>query len=69
MTPFVGDPEGAYSVQIAHILNLGPEIRASLLPELLPDQAAAGGRQGSALSFMVAHTAPRKRRPDCLMVS
>ncbi len=50
VAPFVGDPEGVYSVQIAHILDLEPEIRATLLPELLPDHAAAGeGRHVSAL--------------------
>ena len=61
VAPFVGDPEGAYSVQIAHILNLGSEIRASLLPELLPDQAAAGdGRQGSALLLAGRHILRRE---------
>lgn len=41
VAPFAADPEGTYSVQISHILNLEPEIHATLLREPLPAQGSA----------------------------
>ena len=56
VAPFVGDPEGAYAVQIAHLLDLELEIRATLLPEPLPDQATADeGRHFNGLLLAGRH--------------
>jgi len=67
VAPFVGDTDGAYAVQLAHILDLEPEIHATLATEALPEQeTVADGRYlNSALS--VGRQLLRKDGADLLI--
>ena len=67
VAPFVGDPEGVYSVQIAHILDSVSEIRATLLPELLPDQAAAGERRPVSALLLAGCQILRRENADLIV--
>ena len=67
VAPFVGDPEGAYAVQIAHLLDLEPEIRATLLPEPLPDQAGAGGGRHFRALLLAGRNILRRDNADLIV--
>ncbi len=67
IAPFVSDPEGAYSVQLAHLLDLEPEIHAALLPEPMPEQETVGDGRYLNSAISVGRQLLRRENADLLI--